>query len=153
MEIDDFQILVNRVTATEAKMNAAERRKGGNMKDKKKKQNDRSQWSSNKAKHQHERFSCYASVPRSQFTSKSQLVSKSSFLVMSVNSTGNSMEVPICQYCKKPQRRQCRQQSNLCYGFGGNDHYIRNYPLITMQNYYNFSPFYLSCYLFQAHFR
>ncbi|KAL4318370.1 hypothetical protein GQ457_18G008980 [Hibiscus cannabinus] len=128
MEIEDFQILVNRVTATEAKMNVAERRKVGNMNYKKQKQDDRSQWSSNRAKHQHERFLAYASVLRSQFTSKSQLVSKSSFPVMSVNSTGNSIEVPICQYCKKPHRGQCRQQSNLCYGCGGNDHYIRNYP-------------------------
>ncbi|KAL4319647.1 hypothetical protein GQ457_18G008990 [Hibiscus cannabinus] len=47
---------------------------------------------------------------------------------MSVNNTGNSMEVPICQYYKKPHRGQCRQQSNLCYGCGGNDHCIRNYP-------------------------
>ncbi|KAL4318494.1 hypothetical protein GQ457_18G008840 [Hibiscus cannabinus] len=133
IEIEDFQILVNRVTATEAKMNAAERRKGGNMNDKKQKRDDRSQWSSNKAKHQHERFSAYASVPRSQFTSKSQLVSKSSFPVMSVNSTGNSMEVPICQYCKKPHRGQCRQQSNLCYGCGGNDDYIQNYLQNTNQ--------------------
>ncbi|KAK8684208.1 hypothetical protein V6N13_040238 [Hibiscus sabdariffa] len=47
---------------------------------------------------------------------------------MSVNSTGNSMEVPIFQYCKKPYRGQCRQQSNLYYGCGGSNHYVRNYP-------------------------
>ncbi|KAK8523041.1 hypothetical protein V6N12_073752 [Hibiscus sabdariffa] len=128
MEIEDFQILVNRVNATEATMKAAERRKGGNRNDKKQKQDDRSQWSSKKEKYQHERSSAYTSTLRSQLTSKPQLVSKSSFLVMSVNSMGNSMEVPICQYCKKPQREHCRQQSNLCYGCGGSDHYVRNYP-------------------------
>ncbi|KAL4331844.1 hypothetical protein GQ457_07G008560 [Hibiscus cannabinus] len=128
MEIKDFQILVNRVTGTEAKMKATERRKGGYKNDKQQKRDDRPQWSSKKAKHQHERSSAYTSAPRSQFTMKPQLVRKSSFSVMSVNSMGNSMEVPICQYCKKPHRGKCRQQSNLCYGCGGSDHYVRNCP-------------------------
>ncbi|KAK8538781.1 hypothetical protein V6N12_034489 [Hibiscus sabdariffa] len=128
MEIEDFQLLVNQVTATEAKMKVAERRKGGNKNDKKQKWDDTSQWSSKKAKYRHERSSAYTSAPRSQFTSKLQLVSKSSFLVMSVNRMGNLMEIPICQYCKKPHRGQCRQQSNLCYGCGGSNHYVRNCP-------------------------
>ncbi|KAL4291172.1 hypothetical protein GQ457_14G014520 [Hibiscus cannabinus] len=54
----------------------------------------------------------YTSAPRSQFTSKPQLVRKSSFPMMLVNSTGKSMEIPLCQYCRKPHRGQCRQQAN-----------------------------------------
>ncbi|KAK8518014.1 hypothetical protein V6N12_033006 [Hibiscus sabdariffa] len=42
MEIEDFQILVNQVTATEAKMKATERRNGGNRNNKKQKRDDRS---------------------------------------------------------------------------------------------------------------
>ncbi|KAK8690604.1 hypothetical protein V6N13_074135 [Hibiscus sabdariffa] len=72
MEIDDFQTLVNWITATEAKMKAAERRKSGYRSEKKHKRDDRSQWSSKKAKHQHERSSNYTSAPRSQFSSKPQ---------------------------------------------------------------------------------
>ncbi|KAK8652034.1 hypothetical protein V6N13_141604 [Hibiscus sabdariffa] len=52
IEIEDFQILVNRVIATEAKMKVAKRRKGGSRSDsKKQKRNDISQGSFKKAKH------------------------------------------------------------------------------------------------------
>ncbi|KAK9043210.1 hypothetical protein V6N11_071557 [Hibiscus sabdariffa] len=44
MEIEDFQILVNRVTATEAKMKTVERWKSGHQNDKKQKRDDRPQW-------------------------------------------------------------------------------------------------------------
>ncbi|KAL4272098.1 hypothetical protein GQ457_13G014070 [Hibiscus cannabinus] len=56
MEIDDFQTLVNRVTATEAKMKAADKRKSGHQSDKKQKWDDRSQRSSKNAKYHHARF-------------------------------------------------------------------------------------------------
>ncbi|KAK8701332.1 hypothetical protein V6N13_019720 [Hibiscus sabdariffa] len=129
MEIEDFQILVNRAIATEAKMEVAERRKGGSRSDsKKQKRNDRSQESFKKAKQNYGGSSAYQSTFRSQFTPKPQSVNKSSFLVMSVNSTGNSGEIPLCQYCKKPHRGQCKQQSNLCYGCSGGDHYVCDYP-------------------------
>ncbi|KAK8715586.1 hypothetical protein V6N13_042917 [Hibiscus sabdariffa] len=82
VEITDFQTLVNRVTATEAKMKAAERRKSGYRSDKKHKRDDRSQGSSKKAKHHHERSSTYNPAPRSKFTPKPQSMNKSSFLVV-----------------------------------------------------------------------
>ncbi|KAK8500858.1 hypothetical protein V6N12_076212 [Hibiscus sabdariffa] len=128
MEIDDFQTLVNRVTATKAKMKAAEKRKSGHRNDKKKKRDDRSQQSSKKAKYHHDRSSAYSSAPRSQFTSRPQSVNRSSFPIMSRNSTGNLKEAPPCQYCKKPHWGQCRLHSNLCYGCGGSGHYIRDCP-------------------------
>ncbi|KAL4323466.1 hypothetical protein GQ457_11G031250 [Hibiscus cannabinus] len=37
----------------------------------------------------------------------------------------NSKEAPLCQYCKKSHWGQCRLHSNLCYAYGGSDHYIR----------------------------
>ncbi|KAK8644553.1 hypothetical protein V6N13_123856 [Hibiscus sabdariffa] len=107
MEIDDFQTLVNRVTATEAKMKAAERRKSGYRSEKKRKRDDRPQWSSKKTKYQHERSSNYTSAPRSQFTSKPPSVNKSSFTVKSVNSMGNSEKAAPCH---------------------GSDHYILDCP-------------------------
>ncbi|KAK8696492.1 hypothetical protein V6N13_001626 [Hibiscus sabdariffa] len=129
MEIEDFQILVNRVIATEAKMKVAERRKGGSRSDnKKQKRNDRSQGSFKKAKHNYGGSSTYESAPRSQFTSKHQSVNKPSFPVASVNSTGNTEKSILCQYCKKMHWGPCRFQSNLCYACGGSDHYIRDCP-------------------------
>ncbi|KAK8701435.1 hypothetical protein V6N13_019822 [Hibiscus sabdariffa] len=44
---------------------------------------------------------------------------------MSVNSTGNSEKVAPYQYCKKIHWGQFRFQSNLYYGCGGSDHYVR----------------------------
>ncbi|KAK8670130.1 hypothetical protein V6N13_104891 [Hibiscus sabdariffa] len=88
-------------------MKAAERRKSGYQNDKKQKRDDRSQWSSKKAKHHHERSSTYNPASRSQFTPKPQSVNKSSFPVVSVNSTRNSKEAPPSQYCKKPHWGQC----------------------------------------------
>ncbi|KAK8521626.1 hypothetical protein V6N12_031520 [Hibiscus sabdariffa] len=127
MEIEDFQILVNRVIAIEAKMKVAERRKGGSKSyNKKQKRDNRSQGLYKKAKNHYGGSSAYQSAPRSQFTLKSQPVNKSAFSVMSVNSTGNSMEIPLSQYCKKPHMGQCRQQYNLFYGCGGNDHYVQD---------------------------
>ncbi|KAK8628793.1 hypothetical protein V6N13_009376 [Hibiscus sabdariffa] len=74
MEIDDFQTLVNRVSATEAKMKAADKRKSGHRNDKKQKRDDRSQRLSKKAKYRHDRSSTYTSALRSQFASKPQSV-------------------------------------------------------------------------------
>ncbi|KAK9026783.1 hypothetical protein V6N11_039617 [Hibiscus sabdariffa] len=128
MEIEDFQTLVNRVTATEARMKAVKRRKSGHKNEKKHKRDDRSQGSHKKVKHYHGGSSAYQIAPRSHFTPRLQSVIKSSFPVMSMNSTGNSREIPLCQYCKKPHRGQCRQQSNLCYGCGGSDHFVRASP-------------------------
>ncbi|KAK8701436.1 hypothetical protein V6N13_019823 [Hibiscus sabdariffa] len=64
-EIDDFQTLVNQVTATEAKMKAAERRKSGYQNENKLKRDDRPQWSSKKAKYHHEKSSNYTLAPKS----------------------------------------------------------------------------------------
>ncbi|KAL4283381.1 hypothetical protein GQ457_16G022010 [Hibiscus cannabinus] len=107
MEITDFQILVNRVSATKVKKKAIERRKSGYRSDKKVKRDDRPSWPSKKAKHHHEGSSTYTPAPRNKFTPKPQSVNKSSFPVMSVNSTRNSEKTAPCQYCKKPHWRQC----------------------------------------------
>ncbi|KAK8616629.1 hypothetical protein V6N13_116599 [Hibiscus sabdariffa] len=85
MEIEDFQILVNRVTATEAKMKTAERRKGGGRSDNKKhKRDDISQGSYKKANNHYGGSSAYNSAHMNQFTPKPQSVNKSSFPMMSV---------------------------------------------------------------------
>ncbi|KAL4348977.1 hypothetical protein GQ457_17G011340 [Hibiscus cannabinus] len=63
MEIDDFQTLVNQVTATEAKMKAVEKRKSGHRNDKKQKWDDRTHRSSKKANYHHDRSSAYTSAP------------------------------------------------------------------------------------------
>ncbi|KAL4362102.1 hypothetical protein GQ457_04G019440 [Hibiscus cannabinus] len=100
------QYVAEFLTATEAKMKAVERRKGGHRNDKKQKHNDKSQWSSKKAKYHHDKSLAYTSTPRSQFTSKPQSVNQSSFPVMSVNSKGNSKEAPLCQYFLKQERKE-----------------------------------------------
>ncbi|KAL4348778.1 hypothetical protein GQ457_17G007950 [Hibiscus cannabinus] len=128
MEIEDFQTLVNQVIATEAKMKAAEKRKSAHRSEKKQKRDDKPQWSSRKAKYQHERSSAYTSASGSDFTSRPQSVNRSSYPVMSVNSTGNLEKSAPCQYYKKPHWGPCRYQSNLCYDCGGSDHYIRDCP-------------------------
>ncbi|KAK8694914.1 hypothetical protein V6N13_072458 [Hibiscus sabdariffa] len=56
MEIDDFQILVNRVIATEAKLKAAERRKSGHGNDRKTKRDEITSWPSKRAKHFRENY-------------------------------------------------------------------------------------------------
>ncbi|KAK9033559.1 hypothetical protein V6N11_049746 [Hibiscus sabdariffa] len=101
MEIEDFQTLVNRVTAMEAKMKVVEKRKSGHRSEKKQKRDDKLHWSSKKAKYQHERSSANTSAPRSHFTSRPQSVNKSSYPDMSVNSTRNTEKSAPCQYCKK----------------------------------------------------
>ncbi|KAK8528244.1 hypothetical protein V6N12_074778 [Hibiscus sabdariffa] len=98
------------------------------MSEKKHKRDERPQWSSKNTKYQHERSSNYTPAPRSQFTSKPSSVNKSSFPVMSVNSTGNSEKAAPCQYCNNPHWGPCRYQSNLCYACGGSDHYIWDCP-------------------------
>ncbi|KAK8700607.1 hypothetical protein V6N13_018998 [Hibiscus sabdariffa] len=71
-------------------MKVIERRKGGSRSDNmKQKRDDRSQGSYKKAKHHCKGSLAYQSASRSQFTPKPQSVNKSSFPVMSVNSTGN----------------------------------------------------------------
>ncbi|KAK8686163.1 hypothetical protein V6N13_125190 [Hibiscus sabdariffa] len=70
MKIEDFQILVNRVTATEAKMKAVEHKKSGYQSDKKVKRDDRNSWPSKKAKYHHEGSSTYTPAPMSKFTLK-----------------------------------------------------------------------------------
>ncbi|KAK8600669.1 hypothetical protein V6N12_050522 [Hibiscus sabdariffa] len=119
MEIEDFQILVNRVIATEAKLKAVERRKSGQRSDRKAKRDDITSWTSKKAKHHHENSSAYTSASRSKFAPKPQSVNKPSFPVVSVNSTGNTEKNTPCFYCKKIHWGQCRFQSNLCYACGG----------------------------------
>ncbi|KAL4377319.1 hypothetical protein GQ457_02G027920 [Hibiscus cannabinus] len=74
MEIENFQILLNRVIATEAKLKAAEQRKNGHRSDKKAKQDDITSWLSKKAKHHHENSSSYTPASRSKFTPKPQSV-------------------------------------------------------------------------------
>ncbi|KAK8679983.1 hypothetical protein V6N13_108938 [Hibiscus sabdariffa] len=128
MEIEDFQILVNRVIATEAKLKAAERRKSGHRSDRKAKWDDITSWPSKKAKHHRENSFAYTPASRSKFTPKHQSVNKPSFPVASVNSTGNTEKNTLCQYCKKVHWQQCRFKSNLCYACGGSDHYIRDCP-------------------------
>ncbi|KAK8578798.1 hypothetical protein V6N12_069142 [Hibiscus sabdariffa] len=106
MEITDFQTLVNRVIATGAKIKAAKRRKSGYRSEKKHKRGDKSQWSSKKAKYQHDRSSNFSPAFRSQFTLKPQA---------------------------KPHWGPCRYLSNLCYACGGSDHYIRDCPQKVVQ--------------------
>ncbi|KAK8582316.1 hypothetical protein V6N13_032071 [Hibiscus sabdariffa] len=102
MEIEDFQILVNRVIATEAKLKADERHKSGHRSDRKAKRDDMTSWPSKKAKHHHENSSAYTPTYRKKNNP--------------------------CQYCKKIHWGQCRFQSNLCYACGGSDHYVRDCP-------------------------
>ncbi|KAL4308770.1 hypothetical protein GQ457_01G021690 [Hibiscus cannabinus] len=128
MEIKDFQILVNWVIATEAKLRAAERRKSGHWSDRKAKLDDMTSWPSEKAKHHHGNSSAYTPASRSKFTPKPQSVNKPSFPVASANSTGSTEKNNPFQYCKKIHWGQCRFQSNLCYACGGSDHYVRDCP-------------------------
>ncbi|KAL4383500.1 hypothetical protein GQ457_15G014690 [Hibiscus cannabinus] len=128
MEIEDFQILVNRVIAIEAKLKAAERRKSGHRIDKKAKRDDMTSWPFKKGKHHRENSSAYTPASRSKFTPKPQSVNKPSFPVASGNSTGNTEKNNPFQYCKKIHWGQCRLQSNLCYACGGSDHYVRDCP-------------------------
>ncbi|KAK8510447.1 hypothetical protein V6N12_011811 [Hibiscus sabdariffa] len=107
MEITDFQILVNRVSATEAKLKAAERRKSRHRSDKKAKRDDITSWPSKKAKEHHESSSAFTPASRSKVTPKPQLVNKHSFPVASVNSTRNS------------------DKNTLCHG---SDYYVRDCP-------------------------
>ncbi|KAL4354147.1 hypothetical protein GQ457_06G013230 [Hibiscus cannabinus] len=115
MEIEDFQILVNRVIATEAKLKAAARHKTGHRSDRKGKRDDITSWPSKKAKHHHENSFAYTPASKSKFTPKPHSVNKPFFPVSSVNSTGNTEKNNLCQYCKKIHWGQCRFQSNLCY--------------------------------------
>ncbi|KAK8512377.1 hypothetical protein V6N12_037377 [Hibiscus sabdariffa] len=64
MEIDDFQILVNRVIATEAKLKAAERRKSGHWSDRKTKRDEITSWPSKRAKHFRENSSVHTPTSR-----------------------------------------------------------------------------------------
>ncbi|GMI84444.1 hypothetical protein HRI_002113700 [Hibiscus trionum] len=126
--INDFHNLVNRAIATEARMKAAEKRKGGNRPDKKQKRDDKSQWQFKKPKFQKEGSSNFTSAPRSNYTSKPATMIRSSVPTMSVNSSGNSEKIPPCKFCQKPHRGQCRLHANLCYACGGDDHYIKDCP-------------------------
>ncbi|GMI67673.1 hypothetical protein HRI_000436600 [Hibiscus trionum] len=125
LDITDFQILVNRVIATESKMQNAEKRKSGFRTDKKRKSDDKSQWSK-KPKHQKESSSTYIPFTRNNF--QPQHSNKMATPVVSINSTGNVDRPPVCKFCQKNHFGQCRTQANLYYACGADDHYIRDCP-------------------------
>ncbi|KAK8998166.1 hypothetical protein V6N11_012697 [Hibiscus sabdariffa] len=62
LEIIDFQILVNRVVATEAKMKVVEKGHDGNKSSKKQKREDKPQWQSKKAKYHNESSMTYTQL-------------------------------------------------------------------------------------------
>ncbi|KAL4386182.1 hypothetical protein GQ457_09G020750 [Hibiscus cannabinus] len=114
MEIDDFQTSVKLSNCNGSQDEGGERRKIGHRNEKKQKRDDISQKSSKKAKYQLERSLAYTSAPRSQFTSRSQSVNRSSFPNMSVNSTGSTEKASPCQYYKKPhwETRDVRRRTS-----------------------------------------
>ena len=132
VEIDDFEVLVNKAIATEAKLKSAERRKGGSSsKGKRESSGDKPYWKSKKNKSS----GSYSSKPfrdqRSFGGSRFQDQTRGSAPVVSVESTRNQDRGetnPICGECQKRHPGECRKQQGLCFGCGGSGHFIRDCP-------------------------
>ncbi|KAK8670029.1 hypothetical protein V6N13_104795 [Hibiscus sabdariffa] len=128
LEIEDFQILLNRIIATEAKMKVAEKENNESKSIKKRKMDGNPQGQSKKAKYQNESSMTYTPAPRSNFIPRPQSLNKPSVPVIFGNSSGKSERILPCEFGQNRHKGQCRIQSNLCYACGGDDHFIRDCP-------------------------
>ncbi|KAK8593607.1 hypothetical protein V6N12_045684 [Hibiscus sabdariffa] len=127
--IEDFQELVNRAIATEAKMITPEKKKGDSHGFEKWTRTDsRSQRQSKRERQQRGNHSNHTGGQRSNFVPRPQASSKTIAPGVSTFSTGNTGQAPGCGICKKNYYGQCKSRTNACYLYGEADHYMKDCP-------------------------
>ncbi|KAK9044451.1 hypothetical protein V6N11_058351 [Hibiscus sabdariffa] len=127
--IEDFQELVNRAIATEAKMITPEKKKGDSHRSEKSTRSDSRSWrQSKRQRQQRENYLNHTSGLRSNFVPRPQASSKTIAPGVSTFSTWNTGQAPSCGIYKKNHYGQCKSQTNACYLCGEADHYIKDCP-------------------------
>ncbi|KAL4303980.1 hypothetical protein GQ457_10G009310 [Hibiscus cannabinus] len=129
LRIEYFQELVNRSTATEAKMKAPEKKKGeSHGSEKRTRTESRSKQKFKRQKQLRESHANYSGVQRTNFIPRPQASSRTVTPGASTFSTGNTGQAPGCGICRKNHYGQCKSQNNACYLCGEADHYIKDFP-------------------------
>ncbi|KAL4351392.1 hypothetical protein GQ457_06G014320 [Hibiscus cannabinus] len=129
--LDDFQELINRVTATEAAQKA--KRMGGHIRSDKRPRNDfRSPLPEKKAKYSRPRQSVIQQLSKSGHLAKPLGFSPTTSRTTSLDTTGGSgrePSYPVCSFCrKKHPAGPCYKQSGACFFCGEQGHLIWDCP-------------------------